>query len=65
MVGSSFEDPTVVPAVLEHCRREGRVILMNAGTDGDIVRWMPPLVVSAAEIDEAVGAFSDALKAVI
>jgi 4-aminobutyrate aminotransferase len=65
MVGSSFEDPTVVPAVLEHCRREGRVILMNAGTDGDIVRWMPPLIVSAAEIDEAVGAFSDALKAVI
>ena len=65
MVGSSFEDPTVVPAVLEHCRREGRVILMNAGTDGDIVRWMPPLVVSAAEIDEAVGAFSHALKAVI
>jgi len=65
MVGTSFEDPTVVPAVLEHCRREGRVILMNAGTDGDIVRWMPPLVVSAAEIDEAVGAFSDALKAVI
>ena len=38
---------------------------MNAGTDGNIVRWMPPLVVTAAEIDEAVGAFSDALKATI
>jgi 4-aminobutyrate aminotransferase len=65
MVGTSFEDATVVPAVLEHCRREGRVILMNAGTDGNIVRWMPPLIVSAGEIDEAVGAFSNALKAVI
>ena len=65
MVGSSFEDASVVPAVLEHCRREGRVILMSAGTDGNIVRWMPPLVVTAAEIDEAVGAFSNALKATV
>jgi 4-aminobutyrate aminotransferase len=64
MVGSSFEDASVVPAVLEHCRREGRVILMNAGTDGNIVRWMPPLIVTAAEIDEAVGAFANALKSV-
>ena len=65
MVGSSFEEAAVVPAVLEHCRREGRVILMNAGTDGNIVRWMPPLIVTAAEIDEAVDAFSNALKAVL
>ena len=65
MVGSSFEDAAIVPSVLEHCRREGRVILMNAGTDGNIVRWMPPLVVTAAEIDEAVDAFSNALKATV
>ena len=63
MVGSSFEDASVVPAVIEHCRREGRLILMNAGTDGDIVRWMPPLVVTASEIDEAVATFANALKA--
>ena len=65
MVGASFEDAGVVPGVLEHCRREGRLILMSAGTDGNIVRWMPPLVVTAAEIDEAVGAFSNALKAIV
>jgi 4-aminobutyrate aminotransferase len=65
MVGTSFEDAAVVPAVLEHCRREGSVILMNAGTDGNIVRWMPPLVVNASEIDEAVVAFAKALDAVL
>ena len=48
--------------LLEHCLREGRLILMNAGTHGNIVRWMPPLVVTAAEIDEAVGAFAAALE---
>jgi 4-aminobutyrate aminotransferase len=63
MVGASFEDPARVPGVLQHCLREGRLILMNAGTYGNIVRWMPPLVVTAGEIDEAVSAFANALKA--
>ena len=63
MVASSFEDPSRVPKVLDHCLREGRLILMNAGTNGNIVRWMPPLVVSAAEVDEAIGVFTSALKA--
>ncbi|MFZ8998307.1 MAG: aspartate aminotransferase family protein [Ilumatobacteraceae bacterium] len=63
MVASSFEDPARVAPVLRHCLTESRVILMSAGTFGNVVRWMPPLVVSADEIDEAVQAFSNALKA--
>jgi 4-aminobutyrate aminotransferase len=63
MVASSFAEPARVPAVIAHCLREGRVILMNAGTYGRDVRWMPPLVVSADEIDEGVQAFASALKA--
>ncbi len=63
MVASSFADPARVPAIIGHCLREGRLILMNAGTYGRDIRWMPPLVVNAAEIDEAVQAFASALKA--
>ena len=63
MVASSFEEAARVGPVMQHCLREGRLILMSAGTYGNIVRWMPPLVVTAAEIDEAVGAFANALKA--
>jgi 4-aminobutyrate aminotransferase len=63
MVASSFADPARVPAIIGNCLREGRLILMNAGTYGRDIRWMPPLVVSAAEIDEAVQAFASALKA--
>ena len=37
---------------------------MSAGTDGTVLRWMPPLVVSAPEIDEALAAFAAALKVV-
>ena len=63
MVGTVFEDPARVPRVLEHCLTEGHLILMNAGTYGNVIRWMPPLVVTAEEIDEGVQAFSNALKA--
>lgn len=63
MVATSFEDPARVAPVMQHCLREGHLILMSAGTHGNIIRWMPPLVVTAAEIDEAVTAFANALKA--
>jgi 4-aminobutyrate aminotransferase len=63
MVASEFEDPGRVPAIAQHCLREGHLILMSAGTDGRALRWMPPLVVSEAEIDEALEAFSAALDA--
>ena len=58
-----FDDPARVVAIMQHCLHEGRLILMSAGTDGTVLRWMPPLVVTAAEIDEALQAFAAALKA--
>jgi 4-aminobutyrate aminotransferase len=63
MVATVFADPSRVGAVMRHCLHEGRLILMNAGTDGTVLRWMPPLVVTAAEIDEALQSFGAALKA--
>jgi 4-aminobutyrate aminotransferase len=69
MVACEFVDANGAPdaartaAVAQHCLREHHVIFMNAGTDGNVIRWMPPLVVSAAEIDRAVGAFDAALAA--
>ena len=63
MVGTELSDPARVSAVISHCLTEGRLILMNAGTYGTTVRWMPPLVVSDGEIDLGLAAFSAALKA--
>ena len=63
MVATVFADPARVSAVMRHCLNEGRLILMSAGTDGTVLRWMPPLVVTAAEIDEALQSFGAALKA--
>jgi 4-aminobutyrate aminotransferase len=63
MVATVFDDPGRVAAVMRHCLHEGRLILMSAGTNGTVLRWMPPLVVTAAEIDEALQSFGAALKA--
>lgn len=56
-------DAARVAAVAAHCRDEGHLLLMNAGTAGNVLRWMPPLVVSEAEIDRALEAFAAALAA--
>jgi 4-aminobutyrate aminotransferase len=52
-----------VAEVLAHCRDEGHLLLMSAGTDGNVIRWMPPLVVTEAEIDHALEAFTAAFDA--
>jgi 4-aminobutyrate aminotransferase len=63
MVGTEFADASRVAAIQRHCLDEGRLILMNAGTYGTCLRWMPPLVVTEHEIDLALSAFGAALKA--
>ncbi|MGZ4711635.1 MAG: aspartate aminotransferase family protein [Acidimicrobiia bacterium] len=56
-------DAARVAVVAAHCRDDGRVLLMNAGTAGNVLRWMPPLVVSEAEIETGIAAFGAALGA--
>ncbi|WP_436794604.1 aspartate aminotransferase family protein [Actinospongicola halichondriae] len=63
MVGVEFTDGTVAAEVVARCREDGRVLLMTAGTDGTVVRWMPPLVVTADEVDRGLKAFAEALSA--
>lgn len=63
MVGTEFDDPARVAAIIKHCLEEGHLILMNAGTYGCCIRWMPPLVVTEREIDQALATFGAALKA--
>jgi 4-aminobutyrate aminotransferase len=56
-------DAARVAAIVAGCLDQHHVLFMNCGTYGNVLRWMPPLVVTADEIDRAVAAFADALSA--
>jgi 4-aminobutyrate aminotransferase-like enzyme len=70
MVALELRDPTTgrpdaerTAAVIAHAREQGRLLLMNAGTWGNVIRFMPPLVVDADEMALAVDAVTAALDA--
>ena len=42
---------------MAHCPQENHLVLMSCGADANVVRFMPPLVVSEAEIEQAIAAF--------
>jgi 4-aminobutyrate aminotransferase len=63
MIGVQFADAARVPAIVKHALEESHVILMSAGTYGNVIRFMPPLVTTADEIDLAIGAIRSAVKA--
>jgi 4-aminobutyrate aminotransferase len=49
--------------LLEECLKRG-LIIINCGPDRNIVRFIPPLTISGAELDEALTIFASALGAV-
>jgi 4-aminobutyrate aminotransferase-like enzyme len=70
MVAIEFRDPGTgepdgarTARVIDHCRDTSKLLLMNAGTFGNVIRFMAPLVVSADEIDLALAAVGAALEA--
>jgi len=58
-----YDDASRVRAIADHALAEGRLILMGAGTYGTTLRLMPPLTVSADEVDIALAALAAATKA--
>jgi 4-aminobutyrate aminotransferase len=63
MVATEFDTADRADAVVQHCLRESRVILMTAGTRNRTIRWMPPLIVTSDEVNEATKAFASAIRA--
>ncbi len=56
-------DTTTCQAVKSGCLERGLIIL-SCGPFDNVVRWIPPLVVTEDQIEEAVDIFDDALTAV-
>lgn len=63
MLATEFDTAERAEAIVTHCLTESHLILMLAGTRRRTIRWMPPLVVTAAEVNEATQAFAAAIRA--
>ncbi|TDW23449.1 aspartate aminotransferase family protein [Kribbella kalugense] len=70
MIGNEFRDadgkpdPVTATAVQQEAARRG-LLLLTCGAWGQVVRFIPALVVTPDEIDEAAGLWSDAVTAVL
>ncbi|MFN8016338.1 MAG: aminotransferase class III-fold pyridoxal phosphate-dependent enzyme [Acidimicrobiia bacterium] len=56
-------DADICSKVIKHSREASKVLMMNAGTWGNVIRFMPPLIVKEEEIDIALQAVRAALEA--
>jgi 4-aminobutyrate aminotransferase len=69
MIGSEFRsakgtpDKATAKSVAHHCL-ENRLLMLTCGPWDNTIRWMPPLMVSSAQIDQALAIFSAALHTV-
>ena len=68
MVGVEFTDADGRPdkstakAVRQGCQERG-LLLLTCGTYDNTIRWMPPLIVTRAQLEEALAIFEQALTA--
>lgn len=68
MVGVEFTrpdgspDPITAKAVAHACLQQN-LLLLTCGSYGNVIRWIPPLIVTKAQIDKAVAIFAAALPA--
>lgn len=70
MVGMEFTDSngnpdkTTAKAVLK-AAIDRRLLLLTCGSYENTIRWIPPLIVTAEQIDDALGLFEEALAEVV
>lgn len=60
--GTTTPDPHSADAVIDYLHQHG-VIALECGTDGNVIRFLPPLVITEAQLSEALDVFDAALAA--
>jgi 4-aminobutyrate aminotransferase len=68
MVGCEFTNPDTkqphaefTKSVVSHALDDSKLILLTCGSYGNVVRWIPPLIVTEAQIDEGLAKFEQAI----
>ena len=61
---SQHPDKDTTKAVQQACLQRN-LLLLSCGTYENVIRWIPPLIVTEAQIDAALAIFSEALAEVV
>jgi 4-aminobutyrate aminotransferase-like enzyme len=68
MVGCEFiqpdsgePDPGLTQSIVRRLREAGQLLVLSCGMYANVIRWIPPLVVSEAQINEGLTRFEQAL----
>jgi len=58
--GGRTPDKDRAKSVQQVCKENG-LLLLTCGTEGNVIRWIPPLIITEQELEEALDIFEDAL----
>lgn len=58
--GSDQPNPEAVSAIVKYCQQKG-VLILTAGTYGNVIRFLPPLVIEDQLLNDALAVFAEAL----
>ncbi|NTV37623.1 MAG: aminotransferase class III-fold pyridoxal phosphate-dependent enzyme [Anaerolineales bacterium] len=67
MIGTEFTangkpvDKTLIKSIIHSCEERG-LLLLNCGTFDNVIRWIPPLIVTEEQINAGLSIFAEALK---
>ncbi len=59
--GTMNPNPTAANAIVNYCRSQG-VVAISAGTYGNVVRLLPPLVITDAQLSDGLAVLADAVR---
>jgi 4-aminobutyrate aminotransferase len=67
MIGTEFTvsgkpaNKSIIKSIIHSCEERG-LLLLNCGTFDNVIRWIPPLIVTEQQINDGLGIFGEALK---
>jgi 4-aminobutyrate aminotransferase/(S)-3-amino-2-methylpropionate transaminase len=61
--GTKTPNAAATKAVIAYCQQHG-VVALSCGTDGNVIRLLPPLIISDEQLADGLGVLSDAVRSV-
>jgi 4-aminobutyrate aminotransferase len=69
MIGTEFttngKPDAGIATALQKYAKENRLLLLTCGTYGNVIRWIPPLIVKRKQIDDALAIFRRGLQTIV